>query len=226
MMRTLDKPLRLALIGMSGAGKTFWTARLAAEYPTISADDQIESRLAGMLESGGFRGINGVAAWMGWPDSPTYAEHESQYLAEEIASIDDVLNQLEKDRSSELILDTSGSVIHIGNNQLFRLRKLMTVVYLEASAGEQQTLIRRYLEDPKPVLWRGVFQARPGESAKETVERCYPLLIAARRQSYQALAHYTLQVSELRELAAAAKLHGESPAAAFLQRLRAEMKGS
>jgi len=29
-------------------------------------------------------GINGVGAWMGWPDSATYNERESEYLAEEI----------------------------------------------------------------------------------------------------------------------------------------------
>jgi len=50
-------------------------------------------------------------------------------------------------------------------------------------------LIERYLSDPKPVLWRGGFQAKAGETARKTVARCYPHLIAARRQSYAALAH-------------------------------------
>ncbi len=37
------KPLRLALIGMSGAGKTFWTKKLAASgVPASSCDDAIE----------------------------------------------------------------------------------------------------------------------------------------------------------------------------------------
>jgi shikimate kinase len=222
-MRTFDKPLRLALIGMSGAGKSYWARHLASEFPVISADDQIEARLAPILRQGDFRGINGVAAWMGWPDSDRYAERESQYLAEEINSMDEVLTGLEKNPQSELILDTSGSVIHTGNNLLFRLRKLMTIVYLEASADAQQLLIRRYLEDPKPVLWRGVFQARPGESSKDTVARCYPALIAARRQSYQALAHYTLPVEELRGLATTAEVRGQSPGSAFLERLSGQI---
>jgi hypothetical protein len=54
------------------------------------------------------------------------------------------------------------------------------------------------LSDPKPVLWRGAFQAKPGEAPRDTVARCYPALLAARRQSYEALAHATLQVSDLR----------------------------
>lgn len=220
-MQPSQKPLRLALIGMSGAGKTYWTKHLAAaNYPAVSCDDLIESRLSPTLHAGGFRGINGVAAWMGWPDSPTYSERESQYLSEEISSLDEVLSGLEKNPSSALILDTTGSVIHTGNNLLFRLRKLMTVVYLAASAEEQQLLIRRYLEDPKPVLWRGAFQPKPGESPHQTVARCYPALIAARRQSYEALAHLTLPVAELRELASSSEALGQPPGQAFLNRIQ------
>ena len=143
-----------------------------------------------------------------------------QYLSEEISSLDEILSGLEKNPASALILDTTGSVIHTGNNLLFRLRKLMTVVYLASSAEEQQLLIRRYLEDPKPVLWRGAFQPRTGESPADTVARCYPALIAARRQSYEALAHCTVPVAELRELPATAEARNESPGAAFLKRMQ------
>ncbi len=49
-----EKPLRLALIGMSGAGKTFWTKKLtAAGYPGVSCDDRIEQKLAPRLAAGG-----------------------------------------------------------------------------------------------------------------------------------------------------------------------------
>jgi len=194
-------PLRIALIGMSGAGKTFWSRCIAESgIPAISCDDRIEEKLAQRLASGGYSGINGVAAWMGWPDSATYAGRESQYLAEEIAALDEILGDLERNRQQSLVLDTTGSVIYTGNHLLHRLRKLMTVVYLAASEAEQKLLIERYLGDPKPVLWRGAFQAKQGESPRQTVARCYPHLIAARRQSYAALAHATLQVAVLREL--------------------------
>lgn len=195
------KPLRLALIGMSGAGKTFWMRCIAATgVRAISCDDRIEEKLAPRLAAGGYAGINGVAAWMGWPDSPTYAEREAQYLSEEISVLDEILAGLERDPRQSLVLDTTGSVIYAGNHLLHRLRKLMTVVYLTASGVEEQLLIERYLNDPKPVLWRGAFQAKAGENARETVARCYPHLIAARRQSYAALAHATLPVGALREL--------------------------
>jgi shikimate kinase len=195
-----EKPLRVALIGMSGAGKTFWTKKLAAAgYPAVSCDDRIEQKLAPRLAAGGYAGINGVAAWMGWPDSATYTERESEYLAEEIHTLDEILTDLGNQPKKCLVLDTTGSVIYTGNNLLMRLRRQMTIVHLVASEEEQQLLIERYLNDPKPVLWRGAFQPRAGEEPRDTVARCYPALIAARRQSYQALAHRTLQVASLRD---------------------------
>src|SRR5271165_4689832 len=91
-------PLRLALVGMSGAGKTFWKKKLAAEgWTAICCDDRIEEKLASRLAAGGHSGINGVAAWMGWPDSPKYAERESQYLEEEIHVLGEALSSLERE---------------------------------------------------------------------------------------------------------------------------------
>jgi shikimate kinase len=210
-----EKPLRLALIGMSGVGKTFWAKKLAAtRYPAVSCDDRIEQKLAPRLAAGGYAGINGVAVWMGWPDSATYPERESEYLAEEIHTLDEILTELEKQPEKSLVLDTTGSVIYTGNNLLMCLRRQMTIVHLAASAEEQQLLIERYLSDPKPVLWRGAFQPRAGEKPRETVARCYPALISARRQGYEALAHCTLQVVALRD--------GSLDAPAFLKMIQSK----
>ena len=187
-----------------------------AGHASISCDDRIEQRLRSRLQGGGYSGINGVASWMGWPDSATYAQREAEYLGEEIAALDEVLTELERDRTRELILDTTGSVIYTGNNLLLRLRRQMTVVYLAATAKELELLIERYLTDPKPVLWRGAFQPKKGETPRETVARCYPMLIAARRQSYEALAHCILPVAELRAPAA--------DAAAFLAQVNLRLE--
>jgi hypothetical protein len=220
----LSSPLRMALVGMSGAGKTFWTKRLAASgRRSISCDDGIEARLRSRLAAGGHAGINGVAAWMGWPDSASYAQREAEYLAEEIAVMDEVLTQLERDQVGELILDTSGSVIYNGNHVRRRLRRLMTVVYLAASPKEEQLLIKRYLTDPKPVLWRGAFRPKGGETPDATVARCYPMLIAARRQSYEALAHCTVSVAELHEISHLAASDTSARADAFLEKVREKL---
>jgi shikimate kinase len=220
-----NKPLRLALIGMSGSGKSYWTSRIAATgYPAISCDAQIESRLKPSLETGGYTGINGVAAWMGWPHLPAYADREAAYLSEEIAVLDEVLTGLEKKPERDLVLDTTGSVIYVGNHLLHRLRKQMLVVYLAASRDEQQLLIQRYLEDPKPVLWRGAFQARPGEDPKATMARCYPVLIGARRQSYEALSHCSIPVADFRESTSLAKTDEKLAGAGFLEKIRMKLE--
>jgi len=217
-----NQPLRLSLIGMSGSGKSHWVKNLnALGCPTVCCDDQIESRLAPILKRGGYEGINGVAAWMGWPDSPTYAERESEYLREEIGTLDELLSALEKDPTREMVIDTTGSVICTGNHILHRLRKLTTVVYLAASDQEVQLLIDRYLRDPKPVLWQGVFQRRSGESPHDTVVRCYPLLIAARRRSYEALAHITLPTLVTREMSPPGTSRNAAVGQAFLEKVGA-----
>ena len=196
---TLPKPLRLALIGMSGSGKTFWTNRLADVFPRVSCDERIEARLRGELEAARLRGIGGVAAWMGWPDHSAYQEREAKYLEAEIAVMNEVLDDLERDVSRELVLDTTGSVIYTGDAIRNRLRGRMTVVYLAASAEEQSLLVERYLSDPKPVLWRDAYRPLPGESPRETVARCYPALIERRRRLYENYAHCTLPMRELHD---------------------------
>jgi hypothetical protein len=220
-----DKAFRIALVGMSGSGKTFWTRKLAAAgWKAVSCDDLIEKRLAPRLKAGGYAGIHGVAAWMGWPDSLTYAQREEEYLAEEIAAVDEYLTRLEKDAGdAPMVLDTTGSVIYAQEDVLRRLRRQMTVVHLASTEQEQQLLVERYLNDPKPVLWRGAFHVKDHESPRETVARCYPMLIAARRKSYEVLAHCSMQVSELRALAGGA---GKDAANAeeFLRKVREQVQ--
>ena len=220
------KRLRLALGGMSGNGKSFWTKKLgAAGWKTVFCDDLIEQRLAPRLAAGGHSGINGVAAWMGWPNSATYAQREAEYLAEEIGVMDEFLNNLEKDLSgTPIVLDTTGSVIYAQNNILMRLQRQMTVVHLANSEKEQRMLVERYLNDPKPVLWRGTFHVKDHETPRETVARCYPLLIAARRKSYETLAHGAVQVSELRATRGADSQKNAADVERFLRKIREQVE--
>ena len=217
-----EKRSRLALVGMSGSGKTFWTRKLAAAgWKSVCCDDLIEQRLAPRLVAGGHSGINGVAAWMGWPNSVTYAQREAEYLAEEIAVMDEFLNNLEKDSSgTSIVLDTTGSVIYAQNNILMRLRRQMTVVHLANTENEQRLLVERYLNDPKPVLWRGTFHVKDQETPRETVARCYPLLIAARKKSYETLAHCAVHTSELHATHGAGSENNSADIERFLQKIR------
>jgi shikimate kinase len=175
---------------MSGAGKSHWSQKFAgAGFHVIGVDDRIEEKLAAELASEGHSGIGGVAAWMGWPDSPTYREREKMYLDFEVESMNEALNEIEASGDQGIILDTTGSVIYTGDEICRRMQKLTTVVYLEASPDEENFLIARYISHPKPVLWGDRFVSRAGESTPDTIERCYPELIAHRKQMYKRYAH-------------------------------------
>jgi shikimate kinase len=181
---------------MSGSGKTFWSNRLAdAGYRVISCDGRIEKRLKANLELTGYQGIGGVAAWMGWPDSATYREREEKYLACETQVMKGILRELEDSGDEKIAVDTTGSVIYTGDEICRSLQRLATVIYLEASPRQQAMLIKRYLRDPKPVLWGSQFLPVANETARETVARCYPQLIEHRRRKYEKYAHHILPIS-------------------------------
>ena len=182
--------IKLSLIGMSGVGKSYWSQKLAtAGFRVISADDRIEKKLSPELAAGGHRGIGGVAAWMGWPNQPTYRERAKKYLECEVKSMAEALDEIQVSGEEGTILDTTGSVVYTGEEVCRQMQSLTTVVYLETSPAEEELLIARYLSDPKPVLWDDQFDQRPGESTKDAIARCYPQLIAHRKKLYGRYAH-------------------------------------
>jgi len=194
--------LKLSLIGMSGAGKSHWAQKLAgAGFRVIGVDERIEQKLAPELVAGGYRGIGGVAAWMGWPSEPGYGEREKKYLECEIQSMNEALHEIEQAGEEGIALDTTGSVAYTGEPICRRMRSLTTVVYLQASRAEEELLIARYLSDPKPVLWGDQFAPRSGESAPDAVARCYPQLIAHRKNLYERYAHRVVSLESLRNSA-------------------------
>ena len=157
--------IRISLIGMSGAGKSHWSQKFAgAGFHVIGVDDRIEEKLAPELEKDGHNGIGGVAAWMGWPDSPTYREREKKYLEYEIESMNEALDEIESSDEQGIVLDTTGSVIYTGDEICRRMQKLTKVVYLEASPKEENILIGLYLSNPKPVLWGDQYYSALGRT--------------------------------------------------------------
>lgn len=184
---------------MSGAGKSYWAQKLsAAGFRAIGIDDRIEEKLAPELVAGGFRGIGGVATWMGWPDQLSYRAREKKYLDCEVEAMGEALDEIAASAGEGIILDTTGSVIYAGEAVCRRMQALTTVVYLEASPAEEQLLIARYLSDPKPVLWGDQFVPRPGESTPDAIARCYPQLIAQRKTLYERCAHRAISMDSLK----------------------------
>ena len=190
--------IKLSLIGMSGAGKSHWAQKLAgAGFRVIGVDDCIERKLAPDLAVGGFSGIGGVAAWMGWPNQPGYREREKKYLECEVRCMGQALDEIEASGEQGTVLDTTGSVVYTSEEICRRMQSLTTVTYLEASRAEEDLLIARYLSDPKPVLWGEQFGQHPGESTKDAIARCYPQLIANRKKLYERYAHRVVSMELL-----------------------------
>ncbi len=89
---------------------------------------------------------------------------------------------------ANVVLDTTGSVIYTGENLLERLRSLTTIVYFAVPAVIREAMLRQYLSNPRPVLWRGIFNIEPGETVEEALFRSYNALLDLREIVYRELA--------------------------------------
>lgn len=188
----------ISLIGMSNVGKSYWREQAsAAGFTFFCCDDRIEKNLEPYLRERGFRGIEGVAKWMGQPYEPQYPENQAVYLAQETLVMEEAIRELRKG-GERLVIDTTGSVIYTGKAVLTALRKLSTIVLIDAPASLQTELYRQYLANPKPVIWREIYKPLDRETPEDALARCYPLLLRSRSEMYRRQAHVILDYDELR----------------------------
>jgi hypothetical protein len=157
----------------------------------VCGDDLVEAKLKPFLEWKGFKGVDGVAAWMGQPYEPQYPRNSALYLNEEAAVVKEAIRRMQES-DERLVIDTTGSVVYLGDEILGALRGLSTVVLLDAPEGHQEILYQKYLAEPKPVIWGDVYHPLHGEDARTTLARCYPLLLKSRNELYRRHAHIVL----------------------------------
>jgi shikimate kinase len=185
----------VAIIGMTGVGKTFWSKKLEKNgWYRFCCDDYIEQRLAQILVPLGYSGTADVAKWMGQPYESQHAQSSRQYLQLEEESIREVA-RLARDAQKNpcnFVVDTTGSIVYVASQLLDMFRSSFRIVYLAASEGFKDELLRRYIAHPKPVVWGDSYQPKPGEKPKDALARCYAHLLAYRSKRYAALAHVTI----------------------------------
>ncbi len=188
----------VTLIGMSGVGKTFYSKRLEKEgFDYYGCDDLIEQKLEPELKALGYSGINDVGRWMGQPFEERYKENSEKYLHFEKEVISDIVSKIQKsDLKTNLVIDTTGSVIYLDSDLLMHLKENSFVLYLDTPAKAKEEMQKRYFEDPKPVYWGSSFQKMPSEDNVEALKRCYPLLLKERERKYKLLADNVLTYNQ------------------------------
>lgn len=188
----------VVLIGMSNVGKSTLAPKLEdLGFTRICCDDEIEKRLGPQLLELGYKGINDVAKWMGFPFDERYPVNSATYLRHEVDVMTKVIERLFV--GERLVVDTTGSVIYTGESILRIIRMLSTVILLDATEGLQDELYRKYMVEPKPVLWGDdAYAPLVGEHPMVALGRCYPNLLKTRNVRYRKLAHVAINHLDVR----------------------------
>ena len=193
----MENTFKLALIGMSGAGKSYWSKKMEEKgYRWYHCDEMIAERLGPELIDKGNTTLN-LAKWMGQPFSEGYIKAEKLYLELEEAVVEHICNELEQstDINSPIVIDTTGSLIYVQKKILNRLRSLTKILYLGVPEEKHEQLFENFIKDPKPVIWEGKFKPRKGENKQDALRRCYKDLLSFRNKRYRLLADYVLDYS-------------------------------
>lgn len=205
----------LTLIGMSGAGKSFWASKLAAHgYTCFPCDALLIARLRTIC---GYHAssLAEIGRWMGLPHEPGFRRREALYLRCETDVLREVIARaaLCTDNRAPCVIDTGGSAIYAGAELFQHLRRLSTVVYLAIPAEIHQQMLATYLADPLPLIWNGLFKQEQNEDLQDTFKRCYSLLIRHRERLYETYSDVTLEYDYYRQPALTAE--------SFIQHIRA-----
>lgn len=184
----------ITLIGMSGSGKSYWSKKFSKEgFIKYCCDDLIEELLGKELKDLGYRGIADVAKWMGQPYDIQYKKTSRDYMKQESTVMENLLKKIASlSKKQNVIIDTTGSVIYVKKSILDKLKKHTRIVYLEVPQSVRDEMFKLYIKDPKPVIWGNIFKKKKGETDKNALARCYPLLLKSRAKKYEKLAHYTI----------------------------------
>jgi shikimate kinase len=164
-------------------------------FTLYDCDAMIEQRLLDELTELGLSGLQGVAEWMGEPDSAHFPERQSRYLALEIEVMREIIAKLGSDGwglGEDIVIDTTGSVIYTDADILNSLKQRSRIIYLGVPESELEFMFQQYFDDPKPVVWGDLFSKQENEDTVQALRRCYPELIRARTREYSAYADVTL----------------------------------
>lgn len=204
-----DGRLSIALVGMSNHGKSHWADILAREagFDKVCVDDEVEAELAPILRRGGYpAGIQGVAEWMMQPYEQGSPERQQKYLDIEKRVMDRTIRRLaDPSLDRNTVIDTTGSVVHTGNRIARNLAKHATIVYIVTNEAKRQEAFDKYMAEPKPVVWDGIYTRKKGETQDEALARSYLELLNYRSKLYADMAHVSIEYDVLYAMTSASE---------------------
>lgn len=180
----------ISFIGMSNVGKSTWSNKLEKlkGFKKYCCDDLIEKYLGPELKALGYAGINDLSLWLGQPYDQKYKKNSQKFLELETESLKNSFKEIAGLKSeTDIVVDTTGSVIYLPEEILKTLAGLTKIIYLEAPIGAVELMIKNYIANPKPVIWGDLYQPLTGENKAETLKRCYPELLKYRTGLYEKL---------------------------------------
>ncbi len=187
-----DKTLRIAFLGMSNSGKSYRAKILTKELDFFwyQVDEEIQKEL-------GFKDMEEISNWLGFPDSQNYSAKEKKYLELEnkYTIVDD-----QKVGNKNLVFDATGSVIYLNNQVKKWLREECLLINIDVGENAVEQMMEKFFLEPKPLIWNNIFNPQPNESRAETLKRCYPELLKSRLNNYRKMAHINIPAEEIWDL--------------------------
>jgi shikimate kinase len=191
----------LTFMGMSGAGKSFWAGKFAAQgFIVVDCDTLVGTRLqalVGQIDTS----LDQVGQWMGLPDQPGFQKREAMFLACETDMLRDVIARAASwaAAGADCVIDTGGSIIYADPALVQRLRQHSTVIYFRIPGALHQHMLDTYLAQPRPVVWNGLFEQAPGQSRAEAFRHSYAQLLRQREQLYEQYSDVALEYHYYRQ---------------------------
>ena len=179
--------MHISLIGMSGSGKSYWSERLQKEngFRRFCCDEIIRHKLNIQLSDTRLSSLEDVSRWMDLPYSEGFTERQDMYLRAEKEVMLEIFEYVRQFAANEnVVIDTTGSVVYLGNTICSQLKQATRVVYLFCPPEYEEQMFEQFLKQPKPVAWINNYRPLEGEDTRATLERCYPKLLQSRRELY------------------------------------------
>jgi len=184
----------LTITGFSGCGKSHLSTQFARElrWDHFCCDNLIESKLEAELSREELPGTRRVAHWLGLPFSSDFASRQARYLSAEEEIMVTICETLNNRVLKDTVVDTTGSVIYMPTNILETLRAKTQVIYLRMPVEDEEAMFEQFINDPKPLIWRDIFEERPGESSESALHRCFTELLHERTRLYESWSHKSI----------------------------------